>query len=81
MQQVIELGRVIRDQKKKPLKVPLRGLVVVHTEPTFLEEMAGRNSLVFLGQSIVLHWMAQIPANLASCGSAHRAHPPGGDGQ
>jgi len=41
MQQVIELGRVIRDQKKKPLKVPLRSMVVVHTEPSFLQDMAG----------------------------------------
>jgi hypothetical protein len=41
MQQVIELGRGIRDQAKRPLKVPLRSLVVVHTDKSFLEEIAG----------------------------------------
>ena len=41
MQQVIELGRGIRDQAKRPLKVPLRSLVVVHTDESFLQEIAG----------------------------------------
>jgi isoleucyl-tRNA synthetase len=41
MQQVIELGRGIRDQAKRPLKVPLRSLVVVHTDQSFLQEIAG----------------------------------------
>lgn len=41
MQQVIELGRGIRDQAKRPLKVPLRSLVVVHTDQTFLQDIAG----------------------------------------
>ena len=43
MQQVIELGRGIRDQAKRPLKVPLRSLVVVHTDQSFLQEIAGTN--------------------------------------
>lgn len=42
MQQVIELGRAIRDQVKKPLKVPLRSLVVVHTDTSFLQDIAGQ---------------------------------------
>ncbi len=41
MQQVIEMGRLIRDQQKKPLKVPLRAMVIVHTEASFLEQMTG----------------------------------------
>lgn len=41
MQAVIELGRAIRDRRAKPIKLPLRELVVVHTDAEFLDDIAG----------------------------------------
>eukprot|EP00884_Botryococcus_braunii_P014843 jgi/Botrbrau1/2335/Bobra.39_1s0024.1 len=41
MQAVIELGRAIRDRKAKPIKLPLRELVVVHTDAEFLQDIIG----------------------------------------
>jgi isoleucyl-tRNA synthetase len=41
MQNVIELGRVIRDRKTKPLKQPLRRLTVVHPDPGVLAALEG----------------------------------------
>ena len=57
MQQVIELGRGIRDQAKRPLKVPLRSLVVVHTDQSFLQEIAGDYSSS----------MSILPSNVPMC--------------
>ena len=55
MQQVIELGRGIRDQAKRPLKVPLRSLVVVHTDKSFLQDIAG------VLQSIASMYVRTVP--------------------
>lgn len=41
MQRVIELARQIREQKKKPIKMPVRALTVVHPDCSFLEDIAG----------------------------------------
>jgi len=39
MQSVIELARVIRDREKLPLKLPLSGLIVIHKNPQFLNDI------------------------------------------
>lgn len=41
MQAVIELGRVIREKRNKPLKTPLKSLVVVHSDADFLTDIQG----------------------------------------
>jgi len=41
MQAVIEIGRIIRERNIKPLKVPLRKVVVVHEDRAFLDDIAG----------------------------------------
>lgn len=43
MQNVIELGRMIRERKKIPLKLPLSTLIVVHTDGSLLHDLC--NSL------------------------------------
>ena len=42
MQRVIELARVIRERHLKPIKTPLRELVVVHPDQSFLADLAGK---------------------------------------
>ncbi|KAI3934371.1 hypothetical protein MKW92_006840 [Papaver armeniacum] len=42
MMTVIDLGRNIRERHNKPLKAPLREMVVVHPDPDFLEDIAGK---------------------------------------
>ena len=44
MQKVIELGRVIRDRKSKPLKQPLRQLTIVHPDTAVLQSLQGELS-------------------------------------
>lgn len=44
MQLVIELGRVIRDRKSKPLKQPLRKLTIVHPNTAVLHSLKGELS-------------------------------------
>ncbi|KAK9843147.1 hypothetical protein WJX74_007686 [Apatococcus lobatus] len=41
MQRIIELCRVIRETKRKPLKTPLQALVVVHPDQSFLDDISG----------------------------------------
>ena len=41
MQAVIELARTIRERHTKPLKQPLRSLVVVHSDRSFLADLDG----------------------------------------
>ena len=40
MQAVVDLGRVLRDRKTMPIKYPLPEVVVIHTEPTCLADLA-----------------------------------------
>ncbi|OVA02875.1 Aminoacyl-tRNA synthetase [Macleaya cordata] len=42
MMTVIDLARNIRERHNKPLKSPLREMVVVHPDPDFLEDIAGK---------------------------------------
>ena len=44
MQRVIELARVIRERHFKPIKSPLRQLVVVHPDQAFLDDLAGAHA-------------------------------------
>ncbi|MCL7047303.1 hypothetical protein MKW94_012610 [Papaver nudicaule] len=39
MMTVIDLGRMLRERHNKPLKAPLREMVVVHPDPDFLEDI------------------------------------------
>jgi isoleucyl-tRNA synthetase len=39
MQNVVELARTIRERRNKPLKFPLKSLVVVHTDLAFLDDI------------------------------------------
>ncbi len=41
MQRVIELARVVRERHNRPVKTPLRELVVVHPDEAFLSDIAG----------------------------------------
>ncbi len=41
VQSVIELGRKIRERATKPVKMPLRKLVVVHPSQGFLDDVQG----------------------------------------
>jgi len=41
LQAVIELGRKIRERGLKPIKTPLRKLVVVHPDTEFLADIKG----------------------------------------
>ena len=41
MQRVMDLARVIRERHSKPLKTPLRKLIVVHPDESFLADLAG----------------------------------------
>lgn len=45
MQKVIELARYVREQKKKPIKMPLKSLTVVHPDVKFLEDITGKLKL------------------------------------
>lgn len=46
MQRVIELARVIRERHFKPIKSPLRQLVVVHSDQAFLDDLAGAHIMI-----------------------------------
>ena len=41
MQRVIELARAVRERHTRPVKTPLRELVVVHPDESFLADIAG----------------------------------------
>mmetsp|Transcript_22495 Transcript_22495/g.73069 ORF Transcript_22495/g.73069 Transcript_22495/m.73069 type:complete len:1150 (-) Transcript_22495:209-3658(-) len=41
MQTILDLGRVIRERSKLPTKIPLKKLIVVHADATFLADIAG----------------------------------------
>lgn len=41
MQTVIELGRTSRERRTRPLKSPLKSLVVVHSDLDFLADISG----------------------------------------
>lgn len=41
MQRVVDLSRTIRERRNKPLKFPLKGLVVVHDDTAFLDDIQG----------------------------------------
>jgi isoleucyl-tRNA synthetase len=43
---VIELGRIIRDRKTLPIKVPLKELVLFHHDPEYLEDVKSLESYV-----------------------------------
>ena len=45
MQRVIELARVVRERHNRPVKTPLRELVVVHPDESFLSDIAGALAL------------------------------------
>ncbi|KAK8675691.1 hypothetical protein V6N13_033755 [Hibiscus sabdariffa] len=42
MMRIIDLARNIRDRHNKPLKTPLREMVVVHPDEDFLDDIAGK---------------------------------------
>ncbi|KAJ2788001.1 isoleucine--tRNA ligase [Coemansia interrupta] len=46
MQAVIELGRIARERKNLSLKTPLTELVVVHSNPEYLEDVRGLSGYV-----------------------------------
>lgn len=39
MQAVIELGRIVRDRKTLPVKYPLKEVVVIHKDPSVLNDV------------------------------------------
>lgn len=43
MMRVIELARTIRERRGKTLKMPVRELVVVHTDQAFLDDLMGES--------------------------------------
>lgn len=46
LQIVINLGRNIRDVKNVPLKMPVRELVVIHSDPQFLKDLESLKSYI-----------------------------------
>ncbi|KAJ2601018.1 isoleucine--tRNA ligase [Coemansia sp. RSA 1722] len=46
MQAVIELGRIIRERNNVALKMPLLELVVVHSDPQYLEDVRGLSEYI-----------------------------------
>ncbi len=72
MQAVIELARTIRERHTKPLKQPLRSLVVVHSDESFLADLYGELKQYVLEEvrpmspwtQLVLEF--QCPAHLTS---------------
>lgn len=50
---VIELGRIIRDRKTLPIKVPLKELVLFHHDPEYLEDVKSLESYVTAELNIV----------------------------
>ncbi|KAK4754476.1 hypothetical protein SAY87_002580 [Trapa incisa] len=42
MKTIIDLARNIRERNSKPLKTPLREMIVVHSDEDFLEDIAGK---------------------------------------
>ncbi|GKV06154.1 hypothetical protein SLEP1_g18078 [Rubroshorea leprosula] len=42
MMTIIDLGRNIRERHNKPLKMPLKEMVIVHPDANFLEDIAGK---------------------------------------
>lgn len=41
MQRVIELGRTIRERHNKPTRTPLKRVIVVHEDTSFLQDVSG----------------------------------------
>jgi isoleucyl-tRNA synthetase len=56
MQAVIEAGRAIREKNNRPLKQPLRRVVVVHPDPDFLADITGGLLLPFCNIVITYRW-------------------------
>jgi isoleucyl-tRNA synthetase len=50
---VIELGRIIRDRKTLPIKVPLKELVLFHPDPEYLSDVKSLESYVTAELNIV----------------------------
>jgi hypothetical protein len=73
MQRVIELGRTIRERAGRPLKTPLLGVTVVHTDPEFLADIQGKWKVGCLGgkgDSLVESisgWMCVCYSHMGAC--------------
>ena len=52
MQRVIDLARTIRERHGKTLKLPLRSLIVVHDDDSFLRDLEGTTLTAPLGTKI-----------------------------
>lgn len=46
LQNVINMGRIVRDSKNIPLKMPLRELVVIHPDSVFLNDLEELKSYI-----------------------------------
>ena len=46
MQSVIEMGRILRDRKTKPVKIPLPELVLIHKDQECLEDVKSLEVLI-----------------------------------
>lgn len=46
MQRIIELGRVSRERRTIGLKQPLKALIVIHPDPTYLEDLKSLESVI-----------------------------------
>ncbi|KAJ0976072.1 hypothetical protein J5N97_018037 [Dioscorea zingiberensis] len=60
MMTVIDLARAIRERHNKPLKTPLKEMVVVHPDTDFLEDITGKLREYVMGE---LNVKAIIPCN------------------
>lgn len=63
MQAVIELARTIRERHAKPLKQPLRSLVVVHPDASFLADLDGELKQYVLDEVRHTCSFAAVPSN------------------
>lgn len=72
MMTIIDLARNIRERHNKPLKAPLKEMVIVHPDPDFLEDIAGKLKEYVLEE---LNVKSLIPCNDTLKYATLRAEP------
>lgn len=72
MQTVIELGRVLRDRKTIPIKYPLPEMIVIHRDPTYLDDVKSLDNYVLEEMNVK---RLQLTSDKEKYGITLRAEP------
>ncbi|KAI8434152.1 hypothetical protein MSG28_012273 [Choristoneura fumiferana] len=72
MQTVIELGRVLRDRKTIPIKYPLPEMIVIHRDPTYLDDVKSLDNYVLEEMNVK---QLQLTSDKEKYGITLRAEP------